>query len=59
LIGHPSRLVPAQQIGRRPPLWFIVEIEIAKRHSALIADDEACVVMVFDGPGWREAAVWH
>ncbi len=52
---HPPRLVPGEQLRRRAPAGFILEIEIAERLPVRVADDEAGVVVLFDRP-WRGKA---
>ena len=45
-----------RKLGRRAPTGLLLEIEIAERLPGRVADDEARVVVLLDGPGWREAA---
>ncbi len=49
-------LVLGQQLGRRSPTGFVLEIEIPERLPDVVADDEARVVVLLNRPGRREAA---
>ena len=53
---QPARLVPREQIGSRAPAGLLLIVEIAELLSVLVADDEAGVIHLVDGPGRREAA---
>jgi len=53
------RLVPGEQLRRRAPTGFLLEIEVRKRLPGRVADDEGLRVLL-DGPGRRGAALgWH
>ena len=53
---HAPHLVAGQQLGRRAATGLLLEIEISERLTVLVADDEARVVVLLDGPRRREAA---
>jgi hypothetical protein len=57
--GYPAGLVAGEQIGGRAASWPVLIIHIRKRLAAAVLHDEASVVVVFDGPGRREATRGH
>ena len=52
---QPPGFVLGQHIGSRASAGLFLEVKIAKLLSVLVADDEAGVVYVLDGPGRRKA----
>jgi hypothetical protein len=58
IADDPSRLIPREQLGRRASPRLILEIDIGELLPVLIAHHEACSLF-FDGPRWREAAVYQ
>jgi hypothetical protein len=55
--GDAPRFVLGHEISRRSaPRFLLVVVHIRNRVTVLILHDEASVVVVFDGPGQREAA---
>ena len=53
-----SRLIPREEVGSGASARVILVIDVTKRLTAVVADDEACAV-VFDVPRRREAAICH
>jgi hypothetical protein len=51
--GDAPGFVAGQQLGRRTPPRLILEIGIRQRVADVILDDEAGIVRLVDGPGWR------
>jgi hypothetical protein len=60
-LGDSSQLSAALHqrgpIGRYPPSWLILEIDVSNSHPIVVFRDEAGVVRLFGRPRRREAAV--
>ena len=54
--GHPPRLILGEQLCRRAPPRFLFEVEVPERLPSGVPHDEACIIMLLDRPGRREAA---
>jgi hypothetical protein len=53
--GNPSRLILAQQLGRRLPSRLILKIDVSQFLAVAVGHDKASF-QYLDGPRWREAA---
>jgi hypothetical protein len=54
--GDPPGFIAGHKIGRRSPARLLLVLDIRERVAVLVLHDEAGIVVVFDYPGWREAA---
>ena len=58
--GDASGFAAVEQLGRRAPSPFFLEIDVGERVIVVVADDETLPlelrVGIFNGPGRREAA---
>jgi hypothetical protein len=52
----PPSLILCHEICRRPTSRFLLAVNVSERVAPVVLHDEARIVMVFDGPGRREAA---
>jgi hypothetical protein len=59
--GDAPRFVAGEQFRRRPSSRLLLEIDVGKRPTVGVADDEAPLIQLgvglIDGPGRREAAM--
>ena len=54
--GDAPRFVLGQQVRRSASARLVLEVDIGQRVAVVIADDEAGMVRLIDGPRWRETA---